>query len=98
MKLGITNRINVLPIIINVFWSILILFQFIIRVPEFEKQRPDGASHLIFGIIILTGFIFLGSLIYILIANLYMKAKIYSDLIYAFIPLIFLLLIILFFR
>lgn len=91
MKFGISNKINTIPIFINVIWTVIILYDFLVRVPEFEKQRPDGASYLIFGTIIITGFIFLASLIYVLSANLFMKIKIYFDLEYIFIPILFLL-------
>lgn len=91
MIIRISNRSNIIPIIINFIWTLFILYQFIFRVPEFELEKPDGASYLIFGIIIFTGLVFLGSLIYIIIANLYMKMKIYLDLGYVFIPITVLL-------
>ena len=88
MKLRISNRLNTIPVSINSIWSVFTLYQFFIRVPEFESHRPDGASHLIFGMIILTGFIFFLSAVYILISNLYMKVKIYSELYVIFIPVL----------
>ncbi len=46
MKFGILNKINIVPAVINVLWSIFIAYQFIFRVPTFDNQRPDGASFL----------------------------------------------------
>ncbi len=93
MKLRITNKLNKIPVIISLIWSVFIFYQFIFRVPEFENQRPEGASHFIFATIILTGLIFLVSLIYLVIANLFMKMKIYLDLGYVFIPIILLIIL-----
>jgi hypothetical protein len=93
MKLRITNNLNKTPVIINLIWSVFILFLFIFRVPEFKNQRPEGASYLILGTIIITGFIFLVSLIFVVFANLFMKMKIYFDLEYVFIPIILLIIL-----
>ena len=96
MRIRISNRNNIIPVSIIIIWSIFLLYQFIFRVPKFEIQKPDGTSYLIFGMVIFTGLILLGTIIYIVISNLFMKTKIYSDLFYAFVPSIILLLIILF--
>jgi hypothetical protein len=96
MRIRVSNRINIIPVSINIIWSIFLLYQFIFRVPQFETEKPDGASHLIFGMIVFTGLILLVTIIYMVISNLFMKTKIYTDLFYAFVPSIILLLIILF--
>ena len=96
MRIRVSNRINIIPVSINIIWSIFLLYQFIFRVPQFEMEKPDGASHLIFGMLVFTGLILLVTIIYMVISNLFMKTKIYSDLFYAFVPSIILLLIILF--
>ena len=96
MRIRVSNRNNTIPVSINIIWSIFLLYQFVFRVPQFEMEKPDGASYLIFGMLIFTGLILLGTIIYMVISNLFMKTKIYSDLFYAFVPSIILLLIILF--
>lgn len=95
MKFGILNKINIVPAVINVLWSIFIAYQFIFRVPTFDNQRPDGASFFIVGIIMMTGIVFLGSIIFIVLANILNEVKFYSDLHFAFIPIAILLTIIL---
>ncbi len=77
-------------------WSLFILFIFIFRVPEFEKHPPCGAGYLIFGAVMISGLIFIISLLYVLFSNFYMKVKIHSDLIFVFIPIVILFLIFLF--
>jgi hypothetical protein len=96
MRIKVSNRNNIIPVSINIIWSVFLLYQFIFRVPQFQIQKPDGASYLIFGLLIFTGLILLGTIIYILISNLFMKRKIYTDIFYAFVPSIILLLFILF--
>ena len=96
MKIGISNKKNIVPIIINMIWTLFVLWQFLITVPKFELQGPDGASYMILGLIFISGLIFFSSLVYILISNLYMKVKMYSDLVFVFIPIVVLSLIILF--
>lgn len=96
MRIRISNRNNIIPVWISIIWAVFLLYQFIFRIPQFETQKPDGASYLIFGMVIFTGLILLGTIIYIVISNLFIKTKIYSDIIYAFIPSILLFLIILF--
>ena len=96
MRIRISNRINIIPVSISIIWAVFLFYQFIFRVPQFEIQKPDGASNLIFGMVIFTGLILLGTIIYIMISNLFIKTKIYSDIIYAFIPSILLLLIMIF--
>lgn len=95
MTIKIVNKINLIPAVVNIFWSILILYQFFFRVPSFDNQHPDGASYFIVGIIIVSFLIFLGSLIFIRLVNLFKKVKFYSDMYFAFIPIIILLSIIL---
>ena len=96
MKIGISNKINIIPVSINIIWSILLLYQFFIRIPEFEMHLPDKASYLIFGMILITGFIFFITLLYILVSNFYNKFKFYSDVYYSFMPILILFLIIFF--
>ena len=95
MKFGILNKVNRIPAVINVLWSIFIAYQFIFRVPSFDNQHPDGASYFIVGIIIITGIVFLGSFIFIVLANILNKVKFYSDLHFVFIPIVLLVTIIL---
>ena len=97
MKIQIVNKINFIPIIFNAIWLVLLGYIFFYRVPEFQNYKPDGASMLIFGTVMISFIVFLISIIYIVIANLYIKHKIYSDLGFVFIPIIFLIMI-LFFR
>ena len=96
MKIRILNKLNNIPIIVNLIWSSFILYQFIFCVSEFGKNSPDGAGYFIIGIIIFSILIFISTLIYTLFANFYLKVKIYSDLIFVFIPIIILLIIMLF--
>lgn len=95
MRFGLLNKLNIVPAVINVLWSFFIAYQFIIRVPTFDNQGPDGASFFIVGIIMMTGIVFLGSIIFIVLANVFNKIKFYSDLYFAFIPIAILLTIIL---
>lgn len=97
MRLIITNKINFIPIFFNGIWLFLLAFIFFYRVPEYSNNKPEGASTLIFGTVMLSFFIFICSLIYMITANLYTKHKIYADMFYALIPIAFLILI-LFFR
>lgn len=90
MTVRINNKFNIVPAIINIVWSIVILFLFIFRVPEFETQKPEGASMLIFGTILISAFLFIISLIYIAIANFHNKIKIYCDIYFTLIPVIIL--------
>ena len=90
MKFTVKNKLNYVPIVINIIWSLILLFIFIFRVPEFANQRPEGASMLMFGTILISVFLFIVSLIYISIANFYKKIKIYYDLYFAFISVIIL--------
>ena len=94
MKIQIRNKLNTLPATINIIWSVILIFLFIFRVPEFETQKPDGAGILIFGIIIISLFLFISSLLFISLVNLYFKSKIYLDIYFAFIPVILLVIII----
>ena len=96
MKLGISNRINTIPVIINVIWALFILYQFLFRVPNHDNQDFEHDGGFVFAAIILTALISVGSLIYILIANAYMKVKIYYDLYFPFIPALILIAFILF--
>ena len=96
MKIKISNRLNYIPSIINIFWSLIILFIFIVRIPE-TSTKPDGGM-LIIGIIIISIIIFLLTSLYIIIVNLYQKTKIYLDLYFNFIPVIILLIAILLLR
>ena len=88
MNFKISNKLNYIPAIINIIWSLIILFLFI-RIPKTPKY-PDG-GFLIIAIIIISIIIFLISLIYNIIVNLYNKTKIYLDMYFAFIPIIILL-------
>jgi hypothetical protein len=90
MKFALKNKLNSIPVVINIIWSLILLFILIFRVPEFAKQRPEGASMLLFGTILISAFLFTASVIYIPIANLYKKVKIYYDLYFAFISVIIL--------
>lgn len=58
MNFGISNRINIPIIVFNILWSIIILFAFIFRIPEFENEIPDGASYAITGLLLITFFYF----------------------------------------
>jgi hypothetical protein len=89
MNIKISNKLNYIPAIINIIWSLIILFLFIVRIPE-SSTKPDGGM-LIIGIIIISIIIFIISLIYIFVVNLYNKTKIYLDLYLAFFPVIILL-------
>jgi hypothetical protein len=86
MSFGVSNRLNKPIAIINVFWCLLLLYQFFFRIPEFENERPDGASYLITGLLLLTFFILLISVISILMVNIYVKIRFYTDLHFALIP------------
>jgi hypothetical protein len=97
MRIKIINKINSIPIFFNAIWLVLLCYIFFHQVPEYGNYKPEGASTLIFGTIVVSFFIFFISLIYILIANIYIKHKIYTDMYYVFIPIIFLFSI-LFFR
>lgn len=97
MKVKIVNKINSIPIFFNAIWLILLCYIYFHQVPEYENYKTHGASVLIFGSVGVSFFIFFISLIYILIANLYMKHKVYVDMFYVIIPVIFLFLM-LFFR
>ena len=52
MKIKIINKLNKIPIIVNLIWSSFILYQFIFCASEFGKNSPDGAGYFIIGIII----------------------------------------------
>ena len=93
MKLKITNSINFIPIFFNGIWLFILAFIFFYRVPEYSNYRPEGASVLIFGTVIMSFFIFICSFIYMIVANLYTKHKIYADMFYALIPITFLFII-----
>lgn len=95
MNFGISNRINKPIVIFNILWSIIILYVFIFRIPEFENEKPDGASYAITGLLLITFFILIISLISILVANIYNKIRFYLDLHFAFIPAFLFVLIIL---
>lgn len=95
MRIKIINKINSIPFFFNVIWAFFLLYQLIIRVPEFEKLRPDGASHFIIGILILTSIILVSSLLFILISNYFNKFKLHTDIFCVFIPVIFLIIFIL---
>ena len=90
MKIKTQNDLNSIPVVINVIWSFILLYILIFRVPEFSNQRPEGASMLLFGVILISAFLCIISIIYISIANLYKKVKIYYDLYFAFISVIIL--------
>ena len=96
MNIKISNKLNYIPAIINIIWSLIILFIFIVRVPE-TSTKPDGGM-LIIGIIIISITIFLISLLYIIVVNLYNKTKIYLDLSFTFIPVVILSIAILLLR
>ena len=96
MNIKISNKLNYIPAIINILWSIIVLFIFIFRIPETSKKTDGGM--LIIGVIIISITIFLISLIYIIVDNLYSKTKIYLDMYFAFIPIIILLIAILLLR
>lgn len=95
MVVKIKNNINIFPIFINGIWSLILVFLFIFRVSDFEKQRPEGASMLVFGTILITGLLFIISVIYIFIANFFKHFKLYYDLGFVFIPIIILTIFIL---
>jgi len=96
MKIKITNKINSIPIFFNAIWLILLCYIFFHQVPEYQNYRPDGASMLIFGTLMISIIVFFISIIYIIIANLYIRHKIYSDLGFVFIPVIFLIMMLFF--
>ena len=91
MKIKIINKLNKIPIIVNLIWSSFILYQFIFCASEFGKNSPDGAGYFIIGIIIFSILIFIITFIYTLFSNYYMKFKIFSDVQYIFIPIIILI-------
>jgi hypothetical protein len=91
MKIKISNKINIIPIILYLLWIGFVLYFFFFQIISFSKETPCGAGYMMIGLPIFTFVFSLFTLLVIAIINLFSKKKYYTD--YEFISIPFFVLI-----
>lgn len=86
MKLKITNKFNILPIIVYLLWVVFVMYFFFFKIYSFSNEFPCGAGYMMIGMPIMTFVFTLVSLLLVAVINLFSRKKYYVDFEFISIP------------
>jgi hypothetical protein len=80
----VSNRTNLIPALISIFWSFFVVLQFFTSIPNLDQNNKlEGSGMFIIGLLILSIIVCVLTLLWIIISNIINKIKFYIDIQYS---------------